>query len=284
MARSRATSRRQPRSARAESWIVVADESAPAADDASDDIERNRAAWDEWARDQVAAARKAWNDTELHWGIWGIPESELRLLEEFEPETDVVELGCGTAAVSAWLARLGMRPVAVDFSRRQLETAEWLQREFGPSFPLIHALGEDVPYDTESFDLAVSEYGVSHWSDPKRWLPEVHRLLRPGGKLIFFTNGAMLIACTAPDGSPAGERLQRGYFSSYRIEFPDDGTVEFHPTHGHWISLLLATGFVVEGLLEVRPPHGAKPRLEFASADWARQWPSEEIWIARKAF
>jgi SAM-dependent methyltransferase len=245
---------------------------------------RNRVAWDLWAQDQIAAGRNAWGDKDLRWGIWGIPEAELQLLDLLQPESDVVELGCGTAAVSAWLTRRGHRPVAVDFSRHQLETARWLQRDFGPSFPLIHANAEEVPYDTESFDVAFSEYGPSHWCDPRRWLPEAHRLLRPAGRLIFFTNGAMLIACTPPDGGPAQERLMRDYFGSYQVEFTDDGTVEFHPTHGQWVALLLANGFVLESLLEVRPPHGAKPRLEFTSAEWARRWPSEEIWIARKAF
>ncbi|HSG14223.1 MAG TPA: hypothetical protein VLA22_10170, partial [Gaiellaceae bacterium] len=42
-------------------------------------------------------------------------------------------------------------------------------------------------------------------------------------------------------------------------------------------------GFVLEDLIEVRPPKGAKARFEFASADWARRWPSEEIWVARKS-
>lgn len=250
--------------------------------DAAEYIERNRAAWDRWARESIVAGRQAWNDKELCWGIWNSPESDLRLVEGVQPNSDVVELGCGTAAISAWLARRGIRSIAVDFSRAQLETAERLQREFGPSFPLIYANAEQVPYDNESFDLAVSEYGASLWCDPRRWLPEANRLLRPGGQLIFITNGALLMACTPADGGRAGDRLVRGYFANYRVEFPEDDTVEFHPTHGQWVQLLRATGFVLESLIEVRPPHGAKARLDFASVEWARDWPSEEIWVARK--
>ena len=266
--------------------ITVAEEeraASPLSGDAFDYTERNHAAWEIWARDYATVGRTTWGDEDLRWGIWDTPESELQLLDGLPPNSDVIELGCGTGEISASLARHGFRPVAVDFSRRQLETADRLQREHGLFFPLIHADAENVPYDRESFDVAVSEYGASLWCDPRRWLREAHRLLRSEGKLIFVTNGAILIACTPPDALQAGDRLVRGYFSSQRIEYPIENTVEFHPTHGTWVRLLRAAGFVLESLVEVRPPHGAKPRLQFASVEWARQWPSEEIWVARKA-
>ena len=250
--------------------------------DASDYSARNRAAWDTWAGELEAQGRKAWLEQELGWGIWRAPESQLRLLEGVQPKADVIELGCGSASISAWLARAGMRPVGVDFSRTQLGIAARLQRELGPSFPLVHADAEAVPYDAESFDVAVSEYGASLWCDPRRWLPEAHRLLRVNGLLIFLTNAALLMTCTPTDGSPAGERLVRDYFTGYRTEFAGESGVEFHLTHSHWVRLLRANGFVLEDLIEVRPPHGAKPRLEFASVEWARRWPTEEIWVARK--
>jgi 2-polyprenyl-3-methyl-5-hydroxy-6-metoxy-1,4-benzoquinol methylase len=52
---------------------------------------------------------------------------------------DVVELGCGTAYWSAWLARGGARPVGLDNSSRQLATARVLQEEYDLRFPLVHA-------------------------------------------------------------------------------------------------------------------------------------------------
>jgi SAM-dependent methyltransferase len=247
-----------------------------------DYIERNREAWDKWASEHAARARTTWLDTELRWGLWNTPESELRLLGALDPRFDAIELGSGAAAISAWLARHGGRPVAVDISQEQLKIAERLQHETGVSFPLIPANAEEVPFDEESFDLAVSEYGASLWCNPRRWLPEAHRLLRSDGYLVFFTNGAMLMACTPVEGAEPQDQLVRPYFSPYRVEFPQEGTVEFHLTHGHWVRLLRATGFVLENLIEVRPPAGATPRFPFVSLDWARRWPSEEIWVARK--
>jgi len=245
-------------------------------------IERNRAAWDRWAPQHAPRARKAWEETELRWGLWDTPESELQLLRDLPAKTDAIELGCGTAAISAGLARRNIRPVAVDISREQLKIAEQLQYEFRLSFPLIDANAEEVPFDDASFDVAISEYGASVWCNPRRWLPEAHRLLRPKGHLIFFTNGAILMACTPTDGGAAGDRLVRDYFSKYRVEFPGEGGVEFHLTHGHWVRLLRSTGFVLENLIEVRPRPETKPRFALVSLEWARRWPSEEIWVARK--
>ncbi len=248
-----------------------------------DYIERNRALWQRWAPAYESVGRDGWKEKELRWGIWGVPESELRLLAGLEPGAEVIELGCGTAKVSAWLARGGFRPVAIDVAPAQLEFAQRLQREFSLTFPLICANAEDVQLHDATFDLAVSEYGASLWCEPSRWIPEAHRLLRPGGRLVFFTAGAFLRTCSPPAGGPAGVRLVRDYFSASRTEFEESGAVEFHLTHGDWIRLLGTRGFVLENLVEVRPRFDAAAAFDFATLEWARRWPSEEIWVARKA-
>ncbi len=244
---------------------------------------RNRAHWDELAAGYVAAGERGWAAAEPSWGIWDVPESELRLLDGVDG-LDVIELGCGTAYVSAWLARRGARPVAIDNSPQQLETAARLQREHGLEFPLLLGNAEHVPYPDGSFDLAISEYGACLWADPHAWVPEAARLLRPGGRLLFLTNGYVLMLC-APDEEdvPASDRLLRPTFGMHRFEWPDDDSVEFHLAHGDWIRLLRANGFEVEDLIELRAPDGAEAKdAFFVTPEWARQWPSEEIWVARK--
>jgi len=246
-------------------------------------VRRNREYWKVLAAGYEQPGRRHWGQDEPTWGIWDVPESELRLFPDELAGRDVVELGCGTGYVSAWLARRGARPVGVDVSDAQLASARRFQREFGLAFPLLLASAEQVPLADERFDLVVSEYGASIWCDPHRWIPEAARLLRPGGQLVFLTNGVLLMLCIPDeDGVPAGERLLRPYFGMHRFEWPDDHSVEFHLGYGDWLRVLRANGFVLEELIELQAPPGAVPPLEYIPPGWAERWPSEEIWGARK--
>jgi SAM-dependent methyltransferase len=247
-----------------------------------DHVRRNRLAWDRLAAEYEDSGRRGWADEAPTWGIWQIREADLRLLPDVAGR-DVIELGCGTAYWSAWLARRGARVVGIDNSERQLETARALQREHGLDFPLIHGNAEAVPLPDASFDLALSEYGASIWCDPYRWVPEAARLLRPGGDLVFLKCGTLRRLTTPDDGERADDRLVRSCFGLHRIEWSDDGSVEFDLPHGEWIRLFRESGFTVERLVELRPPEGASPgRYTFVTNEWARRWPSEEIWAVKK--
>ena len=247
-------------------------------------VQRNRAHWDEQAKAYLEPGRRAWSSKDPYWGIWGIPESDVHLLPDDVGGMDAIELGCGTGYVSAWLAKRGARPVGIDNSPKQLEAARSFQHEFGIEFPLILGNAETVPLPDASFDLAVSEYGAALWADPYKWIREAARLLRPGGQLAFMSNAALVIMCVPEleaDGAATNE-LRRPYFGMHRTEWPDSDGVEFHLGHGDWIRLLRANGFEVEELIEFRPPADATTSYDWVTTEWARQWPSEEAWKARK--
>jgi SAM-dependent methyltransferase len=249
---------------------------------ASEHVRRNRAAWDAWSEHYREPGRFAWAHDDPVWGVWSIPERELRALSEVRGR-DVLELGCGTAYWSAWLARRGARVVGLDNSARQLANARRFQREFGPEFPLVQASAEAAPLRDACFDLVLSEYGASIWCDPYRWIPEAARLLRPGGELVFLRNSTLLMLCSPPDGTTAGERLARDYFGMHRFEWPDDESVEFHLPYGEWIRLLRRSGFAVEDLIEIQASAaGSRWHVDHVTLEWARRWPSEEIWRARR--
>ncbi len=247
-------------------------------------VRRNREHWDEWAKEYVAPGERNWRDEEATWGIWGVPEADVGMLPEDPSGMDVIELGCGTAYVSAWLARRGARPVGIDNSESQLATARRLQAEHGLEFPLIHGNAEEAPLPDASFDLAISEYGACLWCDPHKWIPEARRLLRPGGRLVFLTNAAFLMPFMAPGGDdPVGETLRRPYFGMHSFEWDDDDddSIEFHLPHGEMIDLLRGEGFEVEALVEVRPPEDSTSTYSISTLEWARKWPTEEVWKAR---
>ena len=232
----------------------------------------------------IAPGERSWASNDPRWGIWQIPEADVRMLPDDLDGKDAIELGCGTCYVSSWMARRGARVVGIDNSEMQLSTARRLQQEHGVDFPLIHGNAETVPYPDDSFDFAISEYGACLWADPYAWVPEASRLLRPGGRLHFLTNSFLVILCAAHEGdAPATERLLRPLFGLHRTEWPGDDSVEFHLPHGEWIRLLRENGFEIEELLELRPPEGSTSPFEpFVSIEWARQWPCEEAWKVRK--
>jgi len=248
----------------------------------SDDAAENRAVWttnNAEYTDRRASERWAAEPT---WGMWRAPESEVRALGDVEG-LDVVELGCGTAYVSGWLARAGARPVGLDVTPAQLETARRCQQEFGLEFPLVEADAGATGLPDAAFDLAVSEYGASIWVDPYRWIPEAARLLRPGGRLVFLRNSTLLVLCSPEDGK-VDERLHRPQRGLHRVPRTGEEGVEFHLGHGEWVDVLRANGFELELLVELLAAEDAvdHPHYDFVSAEWAKRWPAEEIWIARR--
>jgi SAM-dependent methyltransferase len=142
-----------------------------------------------------------------------------------------------------------------------------------------------VPLPDSAFDLVLSEYGASIWADPYRWIPEAARIARPGGVLVFLRNSTLSILCS-PDTGPIVDRLVRPQFGMHRLDWRGDGGgIEFHLGHGDWVKLLRANGFEILDLIEIQAPASGKTHefYDHVQVEWAREWPSEEIWVARKA-
>ena len=250
-----------------------------------DSIAANIAHWTKNNRERLDtyADPVYWAKDTVTWGIFGIAEEDLGSPLGDVAGLDVVELGCGTAYFSARLARRGAHPVGVDPTPAQLATARRMQDATGIRFPLVEAPGERVPLPDASFDLALSEYGASLWADPKLWIPEAARLLKPRGRLVFMTN-SLVSLLASPDTGDVTERLERPQKGMYRFEWPGELGVEFHISHGDWIDLLRGNGFEVERLIDVYANEKSKRHDYYGYVDpqWARKWPAEEIWTARK--
>lgn len=248
-----------------------------------DYVAPNRRYWDEASSSYATAGLSNWGG-EPAWGVFGVGEEELGVFPADLEDRAVLEDGCGTGYVSAWMARRGARPIGLDNSPRQLANALAFQERFGIKFPLVVGIAEALPFADEVFDLVISEYGAAIWSDPYLWIPEAARVLKPEGELIFLGTSVLQIL-SAPhldDGTPTDEVLKRPQAGMLRMEWQDSDGVEFHLSHGDRIRLLRQAGFRIDDLIEVYAPAGAATTYGWANPQWAAQWPVEEIWKATK--
>ncbi len=252
----------------------------------SEHVAENRRYWDAMAEEWVAAGERGWASENASWGCWHIPEAQLGLLPRDMSGMRAIELGCGTAYVASWMARRGAEVVGIDNSEKQLATARRLAEEQGVALTLHHGNAETVPYPDQHFDFAMSEYGAAIWCDPKLWIPEAHRLLKPGGELVFLGNSPLSMICTPPDGGDNEPRLHRSYFDLDRLDWTasaeDPGGIEFNLPISGWFHLFRETGFEVLDYLELQAPAGSVDRYGTPGA-WAEAWPAEQVWKLRRA-
>jgi SAM-dependent methyltransferase len=239
----------------------------------------NRAFWDADA-DAYQRAHAAQLAEPKVWGVWSIPESQLAILGDTS-DLDVLELGCGAAQWAVALSSDGSRVVGLDQSRAQLRHAVVNRELAHATVPLLCASGESLPLASESFDLVFCDHGALSFCEPARILPEVARVLRVGGRLVFNHATLLHSLCYDDEDDVECDRLQRDYHGARRFDW-GDGTVDFHLPYGEWVRGFRSNGFAIEDLVELVPPEGATTTYDYVPLDWARRWPAEEIWVARK--
>jgi SAM-dependent methyltransferase len=222
---------------------------------ADDSVRGNRHWWDRAAPAYLAEHGAFLGDQQdegdFVWGPEGLRESEAGLLGDVGG-LDVLEVGCGAAQCSRWLAARGARVVGLDLSAGMLRAA---RARPSPSAPgLVQADARALPFADATFDLACSAFGaVPFVADPGRIMHEVARVLRPGGRWVFAVTHPIRWAFPddpGPDGLVAG----RSYFDrTPYVELDEAGTVlyaEHHRTLGDRVADLVAAGFVLERLVE----------------------------------
>jgi SAM-dependent methyltransferase len=242
-----------------------------------DHVQHNRAFWDADSDDYQAAHGEGLRVAPRAWGAFRIPESELHVLGEVQGR-DVLELGCGAAQWSIALIAAGARPVGLDVSRVQLGHA----RATHADVPLVLGSGERLPLADARFDVVFCDHGALSFCDPDVILPECARVLRPGGLLAFCATHPLLYLTWDEDGQRQTRRLRMNYHDLGRMEL-GEGTIDWTLPPGAWIRALGSHGFIVEDCIEVCAPPGATTTyVDFAPPAWARRWPAEWIWKARR--
>ena len=250
-----------------------------------DYVSLNRDVWEEDAGNWVETGARLWAG-EPQWGNWGISEAELKLLPDDLAGRDAIELGCGTGYVAGWMARRGARVTAIDVAPAQLATARDLAKRHGADITFIEGNAEATGLAEASFDFAISEYGAAIWCRPEIWLREAWRLLRPGGRLAFLGNHPISLICSPENGAPCDTRLHRPYRGMWgadwsEVEFDPSG-MSFNLTVADWFGLFAGIGFAVTNYQELFAPADAMGIRGAVPAEWAKDYPSEQVWHLAK--
>lgn len=93
----------------------------------------------------------------------------------------LLDVACGPGYVTEAASRLGCRAVGLDFSAEMVARA----RERSPAVEFREGDAHDLPFDAQSFDIVVMNFGVPHLSKPERAFAEARRVLQPGGRFGF---------------------------------------------------------------------------------------------------
>ena len=188
------------------------------------------------------------------WGPEGLTEEVAGLLGPVEGLVGqrVLELGCGAAQCSRWLAARGAQAIGVDISVAQL-------RHAGGTVPVVAGTATALPFHDGQFETAFASYGaVQFVADLDVLLAEVARVLRPGGRWVFSVTHPIRWAFPDEPG-PGGLTATRSYFdrSPYVERETAGGPVryaEFHRTLGDYVAALAAARFTIERLVEPQWP------------------------------
>jgi SAM-dependent methyltransferase len=243
----------------------------------------NRRFWDDDADAYQDVHGTRLRDAARAWGVWRVPESRLQIFGAVDG-SDVLELGCGAAQWSTALAASGARVVALDQSHEQLAHARRAvtEAELDARVALVLASATAVPVADASFDIVFCDHGAMSFCDPVRSVPEVARLLRPGGLLAFCAIAPLLYLTYDPSRDRQTRRLRQRAFGRRRWQF-GSGTSDYCISTGEWLRLFRANGLVAEDLVELRAPKGATTTFDdVVPYRWARRWPAEQIWKVRK--
>jgi ubiquinone/menaquinone biosynthesis C-methylase UbiE len=157
------------------------------------------------------------------------------IVEELLPEIaniKILDVGCGTGSLLADLARSGATSLAgVDLAPNILEVAHEKLAAIGAKADLHTAdVEEPLPWASGSFDTATLTGTLHHFYRPGDALSAIHRVLRPGGRLLLI--------------APCFLTPLRQMFNLYLRFLPHDGDYHFYsPTRAS--ELLGDQGFTV---------------------------------------
>lgn len=102
-----------------------------------------------------------------------------------QPGEKALDVATGTGNTALALAEAGADVVGVDVSPAMLAQARERAEGEGVAVEFRHGAAESLPFEDASFDLVTARHAPHHFRDVPRFLAEVHRVLRPGGRFVM---------------------------------------------------------------------------------------------------
>ena len=96
----------------------------------------------------------------------------------------VLDIGSGAGTFTAWLGRIGANPLGAEVAEAAVRRARAAHPEL--EFRLVPIDGP-LPLEDNEFDVVWASEVIEHVADTGRWLSEVRRVLKPGGRLLVTT-------------------------------------------------------------------------------------------------
>jgi SAM-dependent methyltransferase len=226
---------------------------------AAQSMRANRSWWDSDADAYQAEHGDFLGEVDFVWCPEGLREADAHLLGPL-PGRRILEVGCGAAMCSRWLATQGAVPVGFDLSGGMLRHAAGAASRSGVRVPLVQADAQHLPFADGAFDLACTAFGaVPFVADSAGVMREVARVLRPGGRWVFATTHPLRWVFP-DDPGPAGLTAHTPYFDrSPYVEVDETGEptyVEHHRTLGDRVRELVGAGLQLVDLVEPEWPAG----------------------------
>ncbi|GIJ23965.1 class I SAM-dependent methyltransferase [Micromonospora lutea] len=245
----------------------------------------NRRWWDADADAYQAEHGSFLGDVDFVWCPEGLREADARLLGDVAGRR-VLEIGCGAASCSRWLATEGARPVALDLSAGMLRHAAQASARSGVRVPLTQADALALPFGDEVFDIACTAFGaVPFVEDSAALMREAHRVLRPGGRWVFSVTHPMRWIFLDDPGEGGLVAVHSYFDTAPYVEQDEHGVatyVEQHRTLGDRVRELVSAGFRLMDLVEPEWPEGHEGIWGQWSPLRGRLFPGTAIFVAEK--